>query len=83
MDLANTPFFSLLRSRLDQLSTRQQLIAENIAQREFDRAPFSRFGLLRANAMVQGIDVNVDPAVAPRRPTPPASMPAVAGDQTT
>ncbi|MCA2982732.1 MAG: NUDIX hydrolase [Gemmatimonas sp.] len=39
--------------------------------------------LLRANAMVQGIDVNVDPAEAPRRPTPPASMPAVAGDQTT
>jgi 8-oxo-dGTP pyrophosphatase MutT (NUDIX family) len=38
--------------------------------------------LLRANAMVQGIDVNVDPAGAPRRPTPPASMQAVVGDQT-
>ena len=30
--------------------------------------------LLRANAMVQGIDVNVDPAEPPRRPTPPQSM---------
>lgn len=34
--------------------------------------------LLRANAMVQGVDVNVDPAEAPRRPTPPASMQAIA-----
>ncbi|NCW45680.1 MAG: NUDIX hydrolase [Gemmatimonadaceae bacterium] len=32
--------------------------------------------LLRANAMVQGIDVNVDPAGAPRRLTPPPSGPA-------
>lgn len=31
MDLVNTPFFGLLRTRLDQLSQRQQLIAENIA----------------------------------------------------
>lgn len=31
MDLANTPFFGLLRTRLDQLSERQRLIAENIA----------------------------------------------------
>lgn len=31
MDIANSPFFSLLRGRLDQLSQRQQLIAENIA----------------------------------------------------
>jgi 8-oxo-dGTP pyrophosphatase MutT (NUDIX family) len=30
--------------------------------------------LLRANAMVQGVDVNVDPAEAPRAPTPPRSM---------
>lgn len=50
MDLANTPFFSLLRSRLDQLSTRQQLIAENIANastpgyrpRDIDTAGFER-----------------------------------------
>ena len=31
MDLGNTPFFGLLRSRLDQLSERQRLISENIA----------------------------------------------------
>lgn len=31
MDLANTPFFGMLRARLDQLSERQRLIAENIA----------------------------------------------------
>lgn len=34
--------------------------------------------LLRANAMVQGVDVNIDPAEAPRRTTPPASMQALA-----
>ena len=31
MDLANSPFFGLLRTRLDQLSQRQRLISENIA----------------------------------------------------
>jgi flagellar basal-body rod protein FlgB len=31
LDLANTPFFGLLRQRLDHLSERQRLIAENIA----------------------------------------------------
>lgn len=31
MDLAQTPFFGLLRARLDQLSERQRLISENIA----------------------------------------------------
>jgi flagellar basal-body rod protein FlgB len=31
MDLANTSFFGMLRQRLDHLSQRQQLIAENIA----------------------------------------------------
>lgn len=31
MDLANTPFFGMLRARLDHLSERQRLIAENIA----------------------------------------------------
>ena len=31
MDLANTPFFSVLRARLDHLGERQRLIAENIA----------------------------------------------------
>lgn len=50
MDLANTPFFGLLRARLDQLSDRQQLIAENIANastpgyrpRDVDTAGFER-----------------------------------------
>lgn len=31
MDLVNTPFFGLLRTRLGQLSERQRLISENIA----------------------------------------------------
>lgn len=31
MDLGNTPFFGMLRQRLDHLSERQRLIAENIA----------------------------------------------------
>ncbi|MBY0562810.1 MAG: flagellar basal body rod protein FlgB [Hyphomonadaceae bacterium] len=50
LDLANTPFFSLLRARLDQLSERQRLIAENIANastpnyrpRDIDTAAFER-----------------------------------------
>ena len=50
MDLANTPFFGLLRARLDQLSERQRLIAENIANastpgyrpRDVDTAGFER-----------------------------------------
>lgn len=50
MDLANTPFFGLLRTRLDQLSQRQQLIAENIANastpgyrpRDIDTSGFER-----------------------------------------
>ena len=50
MDLANTPFFGMLRQRLDQLSQRHQLIAENIANastpgyrpRDVDTAAFER-----------------------------------------
>ena len=50
LDLANTPFFGMLRARLDQLSQRQQLIAENIANastpgyrpRDLDTAGFER-----------------------------------------
>ena len=50
MDLANTPFFGLLRTRLDQLSERQRLIAENIANastpgyrpRDLDTSGFER-----------------------------------------
>jgi flagellar basal-body rod protein FlgB len=50
MDLAQTPFFSLLRTRLDQLSERQRLISENIANastpgfrpRDLDTSSFER-----------------------------------------
>jgi len=50
LDLANTPFFGLLRARLDQLSQRQRLIAENIANastpgyrpRDIDAGGFER-----------------------------------------
>jgi flagellar basal-body rod protein FlgB len=50
VDLANTPFFGMLRARLDQLSERQRLIAENIANastpgyrpRDIDTAGFER-----------------------------------------
>lgn len=50
MDLASTPFFGMLRARLDQLSERQRLISENIANastpgyrpRDIDTAGFER-----------------------------------------
>ncbi|MGD9981477.1 MAG: flagellar basal body rod protein FlgB [Hyphomonadaceae bacterium] len=50
MDLANTPFFGMLRARLDQLSERQRLISENIANastpgyrpRDVDTSAFER-----------------------------------------
>jgi len=50
LDLANTQFFGLLRARLDQLSERQRLISENIANastpgyrpRDLDTAGFER-----------------------------------------
>jgi len=50
LDLANTPFFGMLRARLDQLSERQRLIAENIANastpgyrpRDVDTSGFER-----------------------------------------
>ena len=58
MDLANTPFFGLLRTRLDQLSQRQQLIAENIANastpgyrpRDLDTSGFERMLASQAGA---------------------------------
>lgn len=58
MDLANTPFFGLLRARLDQLSERQRLISENIANastpgyrpRDLDTAGFERMLASAANA---------------------------------
>ncbi|HEX8901307.1 flagellar basal body rod protein FlgB [Vitreimonas sp.] len=50
MDLANSPFFGLLRQRLDHLSERQRLISENIANastpgyrpRDLDSTSFDR-----------------------------------------
>jgi flagellar basal-body rod protein FlgB len=50
LDLANSPFFGMLRTRLDQLSERQRLIAENIANastpgyrpRDLDTGAFER-----------------------------------------
>lgn len=50
MDLANSQFFGLLRTRLDQLSERQRLISENIANastpgyrpRDLDTSGFER-----------------------------------------
>lgn len=64
MDLANTPFFGLLRARLDHLSERQQLIAENIANastpgyrpRDIDSAGFER--LLASAAGGRGLTMN-------------------------
>lgn len=50
MDLASTPFFGMLRQRLDNLSERQRLISENIANastpgyraRDVDMSSFER-----------------------------------------
>ncbi|MGE0828722.1 MAG: flagellar basal body rod protein FlgB [Hyphomonadaceae bacterium] len=50
MDIANTSFFGILRERLSQLSERQRLIAENIANastpgyqpRDLDASAFQR-----------------------------------------
>ena len=50
MDLANSSFFTVLRTRLNQLSERQRLIAENIANastpgyrpRDLDTSGFER-----------------------------------------
>lgn len=57
MDLAQTPFFSMLRSRLDHLSERQRLISENIANastpgyrpRDLDMSSFERSVLAASN----------------------------------
>ena len=58
MDLADSPFFNLLRTRLGQLSERQQLIAENIANastpgyrpRDLDTTAFERMLAQQANS---------------------------------
>lgn len=57
MDLANSPFFGLLRQRLDHLSERQRLISENIANastpgyrpRDIDSTGFDRMLASAAN----------------------------------
>ncbi len=57
MDLANSPFFGLLRQRLDHLSERQRLISENIANastpgyrpRDIDTTGFDRVLASAAN----------------------------------
>ncbi|GAN00030.1 flagellar basal-body rod protein FlgB [alpha proteobacterium U9-1i] len=58
MNLADTSFFGMLRSRLDQLSQRQRLISENIANastpgyvpRDLDTTAFDRALAQQANA---------------------------------
>jgi flagellar basal-body rod protein FlgB len=58
LNLADTSFFGLLRSRLDQLSERQRLIAENIANastpgyrpRDLDMTGFERMLAQQAQA---------------------------------
>ena len=57
MDLATSPFFGLLRQRLDHLSERQRLISENIANastpgyrpRDIDTTGFDRMLASAAN----------------------------------
>lgn len=77
MDLVNTPFFGLLRARLDQLSQRQQLIAENIANastpgyrpRDLDTAGFERL-LASASGARSGVALA---RTDPRHMTPSGS----------
>lgn len=65
MDLANTPFFGLLRTRLDQLSERQRLIAENIANastpgyrpRDLDTSGFER--TLQSYSGAEGVGLSM------------------------
>lgn len=80
MDLANSPFFGLLRARLDQLSERQRLIAENIANastpgyrpRDIDTAGFERMLASAAGgrglgmARTSGAHMTPDGAIATR-----------------
>ena len=76
MDLANSPFFGVLRERLNQLSERQRLISENIANastpgyvpRDIDARAFQRMldgqsniRMTRTNAM--HMDVAGSPGV--------------------
>ncbi len=63
MDLANTSFFGMLRTRLGQLSERQRLISENIANsatpgftpRDLDTSAFERMLAARGGAHGAGL----------------------------
>ncbi len=65
MDLANTPFFGMLRTRLDQLSERQRLISENIANastpgyrpRDLDTSGFER--MLQSHSGAEGVGLSM------------------------
>ncbi len=65
MDLANSQFFGLLRTRLDQLSERQRLIAENIANastpgyrpRDLDTGGFER--MLQSYSGSEGVGLTM------------------------
>lgn len=58
MNLLDSPYFGMLRDRLDQLSTRQRLISENIANaatpgfqpRDIDTTAFQRAAASRGTA---------------------------------
>jgi flagellar basal-body rod protein FlgB len=79
VDLAASPFFSLLRARLDHLSERQRLISENIANastpgyrpRDIDSAGFERMlasaaggrGLTMSNTQAGHMTANGPPEV--------------------
>jgi flagellar basal-body rod protein FlgB len=64
MDLSQTQFFGLLRARLNQLSERQRLISENIANastpgyrpRDLDTSAFER-ALAAAGAQTSGLQM--------------------------
>ena len=74
MSIANTPYFALLRARLDFLGDRQKLIAENIANastpgyvpRDLDAAAFDK-AIERATRR-GGDALHVSPARAVARP---------------
>lgn len=65
MDLGSTPFFGLLRARLDQLSERQRLISENIANastpgyrpRDVDTSGFERMLASASNSRSGAVTV--------------------------
>ena len=73
MDLAQSPFFGLLRARLDQLSERQRLISENIANastpgyrpRDLDTAGFERLLARAANGATLNMEQTSAAHMAP------------------